>query len=91
MTRPRDKWASSTQAMRGSPIRGFTLPRDMHAALDRLADRRENLSALADEALRQHPKVREELDRGAQVSGPCALDTCPYRGCADPSHRRGGT
>ena len=61
MTRDRGKWASSTQAMRGSPIRGFCLPKDLHAALDRLAAAKVSLSALAEEALRAHPRVAAEL------------------------------
>jgi predicted transcriptional regulator len=61
VTRNRGKWASPTQAQRGSPIRGFSLPKDLHAALDKLAARKVNLSALAEEALRAHPKVAAEL------------------------------
>jgi hypothetical protein len=69
VTRSRGKWASPTQAMRASPIRGFSLPRDLHAALDKLAARKVNLSALAEEALRAHPKVVAELARAATGEG----------------------
>jgi hypothetical protein len=63
------KWSSPKQEDRGRPGRMVYLPRDLHAALDALALRKVNLSALAEEALRAHPKVAVELARDATDEG----------------------
>jgi post-segregation antitoxin (ccd killing protein) len=66
MTTPRNRgprWSSPKQADRGRPGRMVYLPRDLHAALDRLRDAKANVSAIAEEALRAHPKVAAELER----------------------------
>lgn len=55
------RWSSPKQADRGRPIRGFSLSAELHRALDALAARRVNLSALAEEALCAHPQVAAEL------------------------------
>jgi post-segregation antitoxin (ccd killing protein) len=68
VTTPRNRgprWSSPKQADRGRPGRMIYLPRDLHAALDRLRDAKANVSAIAEEALRAHPKVAAELARGA--------------------------
>jgi post-segregation antitoxin (ccd killing protein) len=57
------RWSSTKQADRGRPGRMVYLPRDLHAALDRLRDAKANVSAIAEEALRAHPKVAAELER----------------------------
>jgi hypothetical protein len=62
VTRNRGKWASPTQAQRGSPIRGFSLPKDLHAVLDRLIERKIYVSPIVDEALRAHPIVKAALE-----------------------------
>ena len=62
MTRDRGpRWSSPRKAARKSPIRGFTLPPELHAALDALVLRKANLSAIAAEALRAHPVVAAEM------------------------------
>ncbi len=63
MTTPRNrgKWASPSQAMRGRPGRMVYLPKDLHAALDKLREAKANVSAIAEEALRAHPKVAAML------------------------------
>jgi post-segregation antitoxin (ccd killing protein) len=66
VTTPRNRgprWSSPKQADRGRPGRMIYLPRDLHAALDRLRDAKANVSAIAEEALRAHPKVAAELER----------------------------
>lgn len=66
MTTPRSRgprWSSPKQADRGRPGRMVYLPRDLHSALDRLRDAKANVSAIAEEALRAHPKVAAELER----------------------------
>lgn len=57
------RWSSPKQVDRGRPGRMVYLPRDLHAALDKLRARDVNVSAIAEEALRAHPKVAAELDR----------------------------
>lgn len=68
------------------------LPRDLHAALDRLRDAKANVSAIAEEALRAHPKVAEELERvpSGVGSGPCPSRDCPFARCTDPTHWASG-
>lgn len=64
MTNPRNRgarWSSPKQADRGRPGRMVYLPRDLHAALDRLRDGKANVSAIAEEALRAHPTVAAAL------------------------------
>jgi post-segregation antitoxin (ccd killing protein) len=41
------------------------LPRDLHAALDRLREGKANVSAIAEEALRAHPTVAAALQDGS--------------------------
>jgi hypothetical protein len=60
VTSPRNRgprWSSPKQADRGRPIRGFSLSQELHERLDALRDAKENISAIAEEALRAHPKV----------------------------------
>ena len=80
------RWSSPKQADRGRPIRGFSLPPELHRALDALAEQKVNLSALAEEALRAHPKVAAELAASGPGSGPCPSDECPFARCTDSTH-----
>lgn len=60
MTAPRNRgprWSSPKKADRGRPSRSFNLSQGLHARLDELKERGESLSAIAEEALRAHPKV----------------------------------
>jgi post-segregation antitoxin (ccd killing protein) len=68
MTTPRNRgprWSSPKQADRGRPGRMVYLPRDLHAALDRLREGKANVSAIAEEALRAHPTVAAALQDGS--------------------------
>lgn len=60
MTSARDRgprWSSPRKADRGRPIRGFSLSPELHKRLDELRAAKVNISAIAEEALRAHPKV----------------------------------
>lgn len=70
MTTPRNRgprWSSPKQADRGRPGRMVYLPRDLHAALDRLREGKANVSAIAEEALRAHPTVAAALQYGSSA------------------------
>jgi post-segregation antitoxin (ccd killing protein) len=57
------------------------LPRDLHAALDRLREGKANVSAIAEEALRAHPTVAAALQDGSSEphgsSGAHSADALP--------------
>jgi hypothetical protein len=82
------RWSSPKQADRGRPLRSFSLPRDLHTALDCLRVAGANVSAIAEEALRAHPKVAAELARastddehaGLRARGLLPCDACDGTG-----------